>query len=297
MRVNGRIESGGLVRIFWGRLLYQAPILAGESLSDLVQIAGLVRFSYPCSGGFQRVYPSRTAQTTSLYAPARMEERFRHFEALCLHSLKAQTDKGFRVGVLIGADMPRPYQTRLAGLLAPLPQAVLIKLPYLPYAEAMRQAFARLFDGPAPLHLSFRLDDDDAVAVDFIAELKARLPQLYGMSGGLDPAGLSFLQGLTLMNGRLVPSIDARPLGLGLCVMAPAGRKVHALSYPHEKLHQNMPVLMDPYPMMNLRSFHHSNDSRIALPAGRRLGMSCGAVAQVLAHRFALDMDDVLHLC
>lgn len=226
-----------------------------------------------------------------------MEERFRHFEALCLHSLKAQTDKGFRVGVLIGADMPSTYQARLARLLAPLPQAVLIKLPYLPYAEAMRQAYSRLFDGPAPLHLSFRLDDDDAVAVDFIAELKVRLPQLYGMSGGLDPVGLSFLRGLTLIDRRLVPSIDARPLGLGLCVMAPAGRKVHALSYPHEKLHQNMPVLMDPYPMMNLRSFHHSNDSEARVPAGRRPDMSRESVAAVMARRFALDMDEVLRLC
>lgn len=280
----------------WGWLLYQAPILAGESLSDLVQIAGLVRFSYPCIGGFQRAYASRAAQTSSLYAPARMEERFRHFEALCLHSLKAQTDKGFRVGVLIGADMPRTYQTRLAGLLAPLPQAELIKLPYLAYAEAMRQAFARLFNGPAPLHLSFRLDDDDAVAVDFIAELKARLPQLYGMSGGLDPVGLSFLQGLTRIDGRFVCAVDARPLGLGLSMLAPAGRRVHVLSYAHQHMHQSLPMIMDPHPLMNLRSFHSSNDSPVMLPAGRRCAMSTAELREALARRFALDMDAVLAL-
>ncbi|NOR62085.1 MAG: hypothetical protein GQ535_06275 [Rhodobacteraceae bacterium] len=276
--------------------MFHEPILAGESLSDLVQIAGLVRFSYPCDGGFQRKHASRAAQLAYLYAPARMEERFRYFEALCLHSLKVQTDKGFSVGLLIGDDMPARYKARLEVLLAGLPQAALIALPYLPYAEAMQQAYARLFTSRAPLQLSFRLDDDDALAVDFIAEVRARLPQVYGMSGGLDAAGLSFLQGLTLINGEIVPSIDARPLGLGLCVMAPAGRQVSALRYEHQKLHQNMPVMMDPHPLMNLRAFHGSNDSPVALPAGRRPAMSGPEIRAVLQRRFALDMDKVLAL-
>ncbi len=276
--------------------MYQAPIIAGESLGDLVQIAGLVRFSYPCEGGFQRKYASPAEQHEQLYAPTRMEERFRFFEALCLHSLQAQTDKDFSVGVLIGEDMPATYKARLEALLAGLPQAKIIALPFLPYAEAMQHAFEALFKGHAPLHLSFRLDDDDAVAVDFIAEVRARLPQIYGMSGGLDPVGLSFLQGFTLIDGQIVPSIDARPLGLGLCAMVPAGRKLHVLSYAHEKLHQNMPVLMDPQPLMNLRAFHGSNDSPVALPAGRRLKMGQADIAAILSRRFSLDYDKVLAL-
>ncbi len=276
--------------------MYQAPIVAEDSLSDLVQIAGLVRFSYPCEGGFQRVYPSKAAKTKALYASDSMEERFRYFEALCLHSLRAQTDKGFSVGVLIGEDMPATYQARLQALLAELPQATLIALPFLPYAEAMRRANNKLFRASAPLHLSFRLDDDDALAIDFIAELRARLPLMYSMSGGLDAVGLSFLQGLTLINGALVPSIDARPLGLGLCVMVPAGRKVHALRYAHEKLHQSMPVVMDPHPLMNLRAFHTSNDSVVGLPAGRRLNMTKAEIATMLRRRFALDVGKVLAL-
>ena len=276
--------------------MYQAPIIAEESLSDLVQIVGLVRFSYLCQGGFQQEQPSRAAQAAYLYAPARMEERFRFFEALCLHSLKAQTEKGFTVGVLVGEDMPSPYRARLIKLLADLPQAKLISLPYLPYADAMRRAYEILFDSHAPLHLSFRLDDDDAVATNFIAEIRARLPQLYGMSGGLDPVGLSFLQGMTLIKGQLVPSIDARPLGLGLSVMVPAGRQVHALSYAHERLHQNMPVLMDPHQLMNLRAFHGSNDSPVVVPHGRRRDLSRAEIAACLKTRFALDIDKVLAL-
>lgn len=276
--------------------MYQGPIIAGESLSDLVQIAGLVRFSYPCAGGFQRKFPNRRAQMEYLYSAPRMNERFRFFEALCLHSLKAQTDKSFTVGVLVGEDMPAKYLARLKALLGALPQARLISLPYLPYADAMQRAYESLFNGNAPLQLSFRLDDDDAVATDFIAEVRARLPQVYGMSGGLDPAGLSFLQGFTLINRQLVPSIDARPLGLGLCVMAPAGRQISALRFEHQKLHQNMPVMMDPHPVMNLRAFHGSNDSQVVLPAGRRTALSAAEIRGILRRRFALDMDKVLAL-
>jgi hypothetical protein len=276
--------------------MYQAPIIAGESLCDLVQVAGLVRFSYPCAGGFQKRHPSRAAQRAYLYSPARMEQRFRFFETLCLHSLKIQTDKRFKVGVLIGADMPAPYRARMQALLATLPQATLIALPYLPYREAMQRAFKALFAGSAPLHLSFRLDDDDAVALDFIAEIRARLPQIYGLSGGLDPAGFAFLRGLTLIHGQLVPRIDARPLGLGLSMLVPAGRKLHVLSYPHDKLHQNMPVVMDPYPVMGLRSFHSSNDSPVKLPPGRHQNLSISEIDLILQRRFALDIHKVLAL-
>ena len=118
-----------------GAALYHEPIIAEDALSDLVQIAGLVRFSYPCEGGFQRVFSNPVAQTEYLYSEQRMEERFRFFEALCLHSLKAQTDKGFSVGVLIGEDMPAKFKARLERLLSGFPQAVLIALPYLPISR------------------------------------------------------------------------------------------------------------------------------------------------------------------
>ena len=273
--------------------MFYKPKLEEDASASLVQIAGLVRFSYPCVGGFQK-------KGVQVYAARRMEERFKYFEALCLHSLCAQTDKDFSIGVLIGADMPAKYRERLEKLLLKLPQAQLITLSPLPYAEAIRIAFKKLFIRGAPFHLSFRLDDDDAVATDFIANVRAKLPQLFTLSGGLDPVGLSFLKGLTLIGAKpdrqLVASVDARPLGLGLCVMVPQSRQVNALMYQHQNLHMHMPVIMDPYPLMNLRAFHLSNDSEIKLPAGHPVALGEGALRAALKKRFALDMNTVLAL-
>ncbi len=44
-----------------------------------------------------------------LFAPSRMEDRFRHFEALCLPSLLAQTDPRFRGLILYSTELPDPW--------------------------------------------------------------------------------------------------------------------------------------------------------------------------------------------
>ncbi len=269
---------------------------SAEEVSQLVQIGGLIRFSIPCDGGYQQTPETAEEKRAMLHAPARMAERFSYFENICLHTLKRQTDPNFTIGVLVGEDMPSHYRSKLDALLQDLPQARVIAKPYMPYRELVTQAFDEVFDQKTPFRLSFRLDDDDAVALDFIAELRARLPHILSLAGGLDPIGIAFLLGLTLIRGEIVPTVNARPLGLGLGVLAPAGRKVHALSYGHEKLHQNMPVLMDPYPVMSLRAFHESNDSEVVLPAGRRPEMSQSDIAATLERRFALDIAKVLAL-
>lgn len=273
--------------------MFQELVHKEDAAANLVQIAGLVRFSYPCHGGFQTA-------PTNIYAQSRMQERFRYFEALCLHSLCTQSDKNFTIGVLIGADMPTRFKAKLEQLLARLPQARLIELPPLPYAEAMRLAFAQLFDGDAPYNLSFRLDDDDAMAGDFIENVRAKLPQLFALSGGLDPVGLSFLKGITLLGAkghrRMIMSVDARPLGVGLCVMVPRSRTLNALAFRHQNIQMHMPVIKDPFPLMNLRSFHSSNDSKARRPAGYRVALDNQSLHTAIKTRFSLDMDKVLSL-
>lgn len=273
---------------------------ASLNAAELAQIAGLIRFSYPCEGGFRREFGSRSEQFEVLFSAKRMEERFKYFEALCLHGLKQQTEKRFTVGVLIGEDMPLIYQARLSDLLASLPQARLFVLPPLPYHRSVKWVFDQLFDQGTPYRLSFRLDDDDSFALDFIEQVVTKLPQLMALSGGLDPVGLSFLKGITLIGPpqarRLVPSVDDTPLGLGLCVLAPKKSSRNALLYSHKKLQTNMPMIMDPVPMMNLRAFHGSNDSCYKLPAGRAIALNGPEMSFVLQRRFGLDKAALLAL-
>ena len=275
-----------------------------EDVDELVQIGGLIRFSFPFSrpggGGFKWRFENVDEQLRVIYDPVRMEERFRYFEKLCLHSLVRQTIKNFRIGVLVGEEMPAPYRTRLEALLSQLPQARIITLPVMPYWKAIRAAFDQLFDPDTPYRLSFRLDDDDAVATDFIEQVISRVPNMIALSGGLDPVALSFLQKVTLIgegrDRRLVVSVDGHPIGIGLCVLAPNGHKTHAYSHIHSRVQMHMPALMESRYLMNLRAYHASNDSKITSPRGNIIPLSEAELKSALQTRFDLDMDKLLAL-
>ena len=49
-----------------------------------MQVIGLCRFSYPGIGGFQIEHDSLEDRIAFLYAPERLEERFRFFECFTL---------------------------------------------------------------------------------------------------------------------------------------------------------------------------------------------------------------------
>ena len=84
-----------------------------------MRVIGICRFSYPALGGFKRMHDTVKEREAYLYAPARMELRFRHFECLTLPSIAAQQNPDFTFLVMIGQNMPKPYLDRLHGLTAP----------------------------------------------------------------------------------------------------------------------------------------------------------------------------------
>ena len=107
-----------------------------------------------------------------LYAPARMEERFATFETMTLPPLRAQTDPDFTFVVVIGDSLPAQYRARLKAVLADMPQAVIQSHPpeqHRPVMKRIINSVRRMDNTPC---LQFRMDDDDAVAVDFIARLR-----------------------------------------------------------------------------------------------------------------------------
>jgi len=277
-------------------------IIEGEDVTSLVQIAGLVRFSYPTKNGadgFKAKYEDRDHQLRSLFAPERMEERLKLFEKVCLHALRNQTRKNFKVGVLIGSDMPNRYRARLEAMIAEVPEVEIISLPILPYKMAIRQAFEQLFDEDKPFRMSFRLDDDDAVAIDYIEKINGFLPQLVPLTSGLDPVCLAFNAGLTLVGQKAQREIVSKnfntPRSVGVAVVAPAGWSHNVFVAIHPKLQLRMRTVFDPTEIMMLRIFHDSNDSSEVLqgPSKRH---TPAQLRSILQERFALDIDDVLTL-
>ena len=271
-----------------------------EEINQLVQIGGLIRFSIPTLTGFQKNPETIAEKLAKLYAPERMEQRFGYFEKMCLHTLKQQTDPNFTIGILVGEDMPEAYRRQLDLLLKDVPQAKVIEKPVMNQRAAVKEGYEAVFDQGTPFRLSFRLDDDDAVALDFIEQARAKLPQMLLISGGMDPVLLWFSNGMTMMGeGRerhIVQGRERSPISAGLAVLAPAELGPLVMQYPHMAIHTHMQTVLDPLPVMNLRSLHSDNDSRAILHPGIRFDLSQSEQAEILESRFDLDMKTALAL-
>ncbi|MCF6273732.1 MAG: putative rhamnosyl transferase [Rhodobacteraceae bacterium] len=272
----------------------------GEDVGEYVQIAGLIRFSYPSSSGddgFRVRYKNREEQLAKLYTRERMEERLALFENICLHTLRRQTNKNFSLGLLVGEDMPEEYLLRLQNLIKDVPQLCIIALPSLPYKAAIKAAYAQLFDQGKPFRMSFRLDDDDAVAVDYIERLNEYLPYLVMLTNGMNPVCLTFSSGLTVFgpagDRKIVSSRRMTPLGLGVAVLAPESWSGNVFVTWHPHLHTRMLTIFDPLESGMLRIFHNSNDSEESV-GGIRQSLSEAEIESILRNRFALEIDRVL---
>lgn len=142
-------------------------------------IVGAIRFSMvledsnffpPLSG---QNYHERKAR---IFDRARLMRRFQLFEDVCLPSLTNQIDPNFNVMLATSRDLPDWATDRLMDLVWDLSNIYV--LAYRSAAN-IRRVFKRsvfeMFDPDATICASFRLDDDDAIANDYIARLRANM--------------------------------------------------------------------------------------------------------------------------
>lgn len=261
-----------------------------------MQVIGFCRFSYPAEGGFQVEHDSLEERIAYLFDPARITERFNHFECLCLPGLKAQTDPDFLFVILVGEAMPEIWLERLAGLIADFPQAVIASRPPGPHRKICQEVINSFRDMDQPC-LQFRHDDDDAVAVDFVAHLRqaaldcgplVEQHRLVGFDWNRGFVGRPDAQGICA-------EVQVTPYwGVAQAVAVRAGVRQSLMNFAHNKLNQNMPTVTFTQPVMYLRGHNDHNDSRqgkhvkpMTLP---RLDADGEAELQT---RFAIDVDHV----
>lgn len=104
-----------------------------------MQVIGFCRFSYPAEGGFQVEHETLQERLRYLYAPVRMEERFQHFETICLPGIRAQTDPDFTFLILVGDSLPETYLGRLKDLISDIPQAQIVVRPPAPHRKVCQE--------------------------------------------------------------------------------------------------------------------------------------------------------------
>lgn len=257
-----RARNHPLLRAVNGPAIVRAT---GNAQGANMQVIGICRFSYPSIGGFQVDFPTIEERIAYLYNPARMAERFATFETFTLPALRAQTDADFQFIVVIGDQLPQPYRDRLEALLADIPQAALQAYPPKAHRPVMKQiinSVRRFDDEPS---LQFRMDDDDAVAVNFVERLRAVATDLRAFSARHNILAIDFNQGYIARPGP--EGIDATPTKTAyqtaaLALMTKPQVKLSIMNFSHVKMPLNMPTVTMTGEDMLVRGHNATNDSR-----------------------------------
>lgn len=264
------------------------------------QIVGLIRFSLLTTGDFYPGFSGPEALAAFLFDPARLARRFALFEALTLPTLAAQRDRGFRCIVLTSQALPGPWVERLRALLAPHPWAELRLAEAGPHYQSIRAAFAALPTGGASHRTSFRLDDDDAVDLDYVARLRRLAERVQAVPEAPGPVGLGFNRGLYLdLSGRRPDLFDARertPVSVGAAIVAPIAWPENVYLYNHRALAQFRCSWYDAENIVFLRSLHGDNKSKPHFSGSQR-EMTEAAARQALRERFGLRPGALRGLC
>ena len=258
------------------------------------QIVGVCRFSYAGEGGFASATMEQWALEAMLYDPARMKQRFVLFEQICLSSLAAQTDQDFKLIALIADTMPYRWRRRLKDLMAPYPFLQVCTLEAAGPLNSTRRAFRRGWDRHSKFITGFRIDDDDAVACDYIAKTRAVADQLLklGWADEDTPAAIAFHRGIYWnMNSQEKPYWELSeigPLGLASAMVTHNDSLANVYRWNHRKIAANVRTWCDPNDVMFVRTLHGVNDSDRSIPPTAEL-MEITKAQTLMRDRFALQ--------
>ncbi|WP_338549073.1 glycosyltransferase [Roseovarius phycicola] len=230
-----------------------------------MRVIGLCRFSYPAIGGFKRMHDTVEEREAYLYAPERMDLRFRHFEALTLPSIAAQKDKRFTFLVVTGERMPKRYRDRLNDICASVPEVKLVTAPPAKHRTAMQNVIKAELGEDQTESLQFRLDDDDAVGTNFIRGIRRTARLVWKLRADWQNLVIEYSSGYSIKltpDGILAKDMQGQFLACGLAVLFRPQDKKTVMNFAHHKLHHSMPTIIDPTTPMYLRAVHDDNDSR-----------------------------------
>lgn len=229
-----------------------------------MRILGFCRFSFFGISDTGRAIQTEDDAMRVLYAPDRMAARFHLFEHLMAPSIRHQTDQGFRFVVVTSDIMPAPYLARLQRIVEAVPQMELVVTDSRDLSKVLSPIIrAEATAGVGPT-LNFRLDDDDAVAVDHVARLRAAAAPL------TPPALISFPKGFLLFSdgqpkfGRTYRDFVA----IGLARLNAFDDARDPFRIQHRAESQRIPSYLDPRPYAYIYGTHPYNNTGVGNPDG-----------------------------
>lgn len=258
-----------------------------------VQLLGLCRFSYLGMRGFQVEHATLDERRAYLYDPERLARRWAWFENVALPAWEAQTDPDFTLVIMTGPDLPEPYLSRLHEISQRTPQ---FKLELVPPMERHRTACAAALkphvDPTVDAVGYFKHDDDDAVAVDFIATARRDTRFVRPLFNRDGQVATDYMKGLIVRTSGGKFEVLPRHVystGIALVTWVKPDNPNSAIDFEHWRMGSYMNVVaMNDKPMF-VRVIHQDNDSG-ALGAHYPWTDALDNPAGLLRKRFRIDM-------
>lgn len=267
-------------------------------------IVGTIRFSLVLEGS--NFFPQLSAldygeRKEAIFDRARLMRRFQVFENVCLPSLANQTDPNFNITLATSQELPDWALDRLNGLVRDLPNVYVHAFsPAANIRRIFKRSVFEMLDPEASIYASFRLDDDDAIANDFIERLRSHMTRekvgkVITFSHGHQ---LEFLGNAikTIEDDRALGSVGLSLIQKGGVMTIPETNSVYCLG-GHRKIGQLANVVNDESPSMFVQTTNGANISARS-SSGSWNVTSAKDLARKLQRRFPhLDEETLNRLC
>jgi hypothetical protein len=225
-------------------------------------IYGHIRFSFYGHTDTRSRPDEDGSALARLYEETRMARRFFLFENLTLPSLIAQTDRDFRTVIMSSEVMPDRYKERLTAIASKLPGSVVEYSHHKRGDKAFHKFMVEASGHKGRAHsVHFRLDDDDAVSVNFISRLREISRVLSPSTHITFPTGIFVFPtsrtepvGVSMIQQRLLTAI-------GLATVNGGGFQKNPFQMMHGNVWTRWPVVSDPSFAAHIRSQHFENDT------------------------------------
>ncbi|ABD53491.1 putative rhamnosyl transferase [Jannaschia sp. CCS1] len=262
-------------------------------MAEGVQVQGLCRFSFPCTGGFKKYHESLEERRTALYAPKRLDERTLWFEHIFLPPLHAQTDDDFSLHLLLGEDLPDPWRSRVETAIKDIPQITPHWRAPGDHRAICRDVMWGGRDGSRATVAEFRLDDDDAVAVDYVQQLRRAWGKLSRLTNTHGRVALDHGKGMVLEaqpDRSITPHVlNTHCWSAGLAIYLRPDDEAIIMDFPHHKIWSRVPFVNLTDSVMFIRGDHAHNDAKTPFGAGLPVPVPDDEIATLIQRRFAID--------
>ncbi|MBN2906909.1 MAG: hypothetical protein JXJ18_09400 [Rhodobacteraceae bacterium] len=208
-----------------------------------MKIYGHCRFSYFGPTDTGRAIACEQDAKALLWNAERMAVRFHLFENLMLPSIRAQTDQGFQFVVTTSNAMPDIYHARLDAAVEGMQNVRIVRTSDTNIGRALKSVMVEASNDRTDPAVHFRIDDDDALCVEYIARLRAAALGLRPSTMITFPTGVL---GFTDGNAARHRAFNRHAIAIGLALVKEPADTRTPFQIQHRAYGQRNPVYADP---------------------------------------------------